>query len=444
MKSLFAKYHLPATSTAPFCPTEIKETIPLEPGANFLQRFKRYSGVGFIVAVGYMDPGNWATDIEAGSRFGYALLCVVLISSIVAMLLQTLCVRLGVVSGRDIAQLCRERFNQKINFILWIFAQLAIIACDFAEVLGTALAMKLLFGLPLQYGILITAFDTVIVLGLQGAGLLKVEAIIIGLVLTIALAFAAEIWISSPNWHEVAKGLVPTSQILSNKSSWLIAIGIFGATVMPHNLYLHSSAVGTRRIAPGESNKEDAIRLMTYDTIITLTLAFFVNAAILVLAATAFHLTGHEDVKDIDQAYYLLAPLLGTTLASIIFGLALFASGQSSTLIGTMAGQVVLQGFLNLRIPCWHQRLATRLIAIMPAWIGIRLIGEAAIGKMLVLSQVVLSMQLPFAVVPLIMFCSSNEIMGNWKLSKSAQLFFWLLSAAIIAANIFLIYLVVK
>ena len=430
---------LPKTATAPFCPTEIQETVPISFDATIWQRFRRYAGVGFLVAVGYMDPGNWATDIEAGSRFGYGLLCVVLLSSLIAMVLQSLCVRLGMASGKDLAQLCRAQFPPRVNFVLWVLAQIAIIACDFAEVLGTALALKLLFGLPLSWGVALTALDTIIVLMLQGKGVFRVENLVIGLISIIAIAFFSEVYLSHPDWHAVSRGFVPDPQIFSHPEAWLIAIGILGATVMPHNLYLHSSAVGTRKLSREPGAKADAIRLMTLDTVITLTLAFLVNAAILILAASAFHANGHEGVREIDDAYHLLAPILGTSLASTLFAFALFASGQSSTLTGTMAGQVVLEGFLDLQIPCWQQRFLTRLTAILPAWFGIMILGEGALGKLLVLSQVVLSMQLPFAIVPLLMFCRNASLMGEWRISRPVAALCWVVCLGIIGANLYLL-----
>ncbi len=422
--------------------SEFDEFLPgsITPGMNVWQRFRRYSGIGFLVAVGYMDPGNWATDIEAGSRYGYNLLCVILLASMVAMLLQTLCVRMGIASGRDLAQLCRERFHPKINFMLWLFAEVAIIACDFAEVLGTALALKLLFGLQMEIGIILTAFDTLLVLFLQGRGFLKVESFIIALVVIIAAAFAIEIYIVSPDWDAVAGGFIPDLGIFNEIEAWMLAVGIFGATVMPHNLYLHSAAVNSRNIHPGKKAEKDAIRLLTYDILITLGIAFFINAAILILAAAAFHYSGYPDVKEIDQAYYLLAPLLGTGAASILFGIALFASGQSSTITGTIAGQVIFQGFLNIKLPRWKQRLITRLLAIIPALIGIMILGEGGVGKLLVISQIVLSMQLPFAIIPLIMFNNDKEIMGRWKISRKLYYICWLICGAIISANILLLW----
>ncbi len=435
---LWSKF--PKGSTAPFCPSEVRQTIPVPLIAPFLTRFRRYAGIGFLISVGYMDPGNWATDLEAGSRFGYALLSVVLLSSLIAILLQTLCVRLGMASGRDLAQLCAERFSARWNILLWAFAQIAIIACDFAEVLGTALALKLLLGLPLSVGIVLTAFDTFIVLLLQGRGLLKIEAIVTALVAIIAISFAAEIFMSKPDWVEVARGLLPHAAPFRTIEGWVVAIGILGATVMPHNLYLHSSLVGSRKIAPGQAAKEDAIRLLTLDTLVTLSLALLVNAAILIVAASVFHFSGHGDVIAINDAYHLLTPLLGATAASTLFALALLASGQSSTLTGTIAGQVILQGFLKLRIPCWQQRFLTRVTAVLPAWFAIAIWGESSLEKLLIVSQIVLSMQLPFAVVPLILFNNDQAIMGPWKMSAWLRNLCWLICIAIIAANIFLLY----
>ncbi len=433
------RYRLPTAATAPFCPSQVRETVPVALSAPVFTRFRRYAGIGFLVAVGYMDPGNWATDIEAGSRFGYALLCVILASSLIAMLLQSLCVRLGMASGRDIAQLCREHFPPRVNLFLWMLAQIAIIACDFAEVLGTALALKLLFGLPLVLGIAITALDTVIVLIMQGKGQLHVERFVAVLIAVISAAFLTEILMSQPDWHGVALGFIPNPAIFADPAAWMLAIGILGATVMPHNLYLHSSAVTSRKVAHTVEAKSDAIRLLTWDTILTLSCAFFVNAAILVVSASVFHYSGHNEVASIDDAHNLLAPLLGTAFAATIFAVALFASGQSSTITGTMAGQIILEGFLNLRIPCWQQRLVTRLCALVPALIAISIMGDGAIGKLLVASQVVLSMQLPFAVVPLILFCSRRSIMGEWTIGVGLRVVSWCVSLLIIAANLYLI-----
>lgn len=391
------------------------------------------------MAVGYMDPGNWATDIAAGSQFGYALLWVVVASCFAAMLLQTLCVRLGIATGKDLAQLCREHFP-RANPMLWLFAQIAIIACDFAEVLGTALALKLLVGLPLTYGILLTGLDTVVVLALQGKTNLYIERIIIAFVLLIAASFGLELFLSEPDPRAIVQGLVPQMGLFENAGAWPIAIGIIGATVMPHNLYLHSSAVNTRKLLPGVASQKEAVRLLTLNTVGTLGLAMLVNAAILIVAAAAFHTSGHTDVTEIDEAYNLLTPLLGTGLASLVFGIALFAAGQSSTFTGTMAGQIILQGFLRLRIPCWQQRFATRAMALVPAWLLITFNGEHALGRLLVDSQIILSMQLPFAMAPLIYFSSRKQLMGQWTLGLPLQCVAWLLFAIITSANLYLLY----
>lgn len=430
---------LPQTSTEPFCPTEIRATVPVAQGASLWARFRRYAGIGFLISVGYVDPGNWATDIEAGSRFGFGLLWVVLASSLIAMFLQTLCVRLGVATGKDIAQLCREQFSAPVNRALWAFAQIAIVACDFAEVLGTALALKLLTGLPLAFGVALTAFDTVIVLFLQGKGILNIEKIVASLLALITLCFAVEIVLSAPDWAAVSSGLIPRPSLFAQPGALMIAIGILGATVMPHNLYLHSSAVTTRAIDPTRDAKKDAVRLLSLDVCLTLTLAFFVNAAILVLAASAFHGNGLTTVAGIEDAHRLLTPLLGAG-AAVLFGIALFASGQSSTFTGTIAGQVVLQGFLNLRIPCWKQRVMTRLSSVLPALLLISAYGEDHLGDLLVASQIILSLQLPFVAVPLLRFISDRKIVGDFALGLPLRVLFWGICLAIIAANLLLLW----
>ncbi|HEU5047334.1 MAG TPA: Nramp family divalent metal transporter [Rickettsiales bacterium] len=418
---------------------EIRRIVPVHAGAGVITRIKRYAGVGFLIAVGYMDPGNWATDIEAGSRFGYNLIGVVFLSGLIAMLMQTLCVRLGVASGKDLAQLCRERFPAKVNKTLWVLAQTAIIACDFAEVLGTALAIKLLFGLPLTVGILIAGCDIFILLYLQGKNMLRIEHIVLLLVMVISVAFAAEIVFSKPDWSKVASGFLPSAETWKSPQAWYIAIGILGATVMPHNLYLHSYAVRSREVKQGLTAKTDTIRLLILDTIITLGLACFVNASILLVTASAFHFTGHSDIVEIQDAYRMLSPVLGAAMASGIFALALFASGQSSTLTGTLAGQVIMRGFLNLRIPAWKQRFYTRMMAVLPAWICIAIMGEGSVGKLLVFSQVVLSMQLPFAIIPLLLFNTDRSIVGNWAMSGMLRTVSWCTGLGIAAANLFLI-----
>ena len=386
-----------------------------------------------------MDPGNWATDIESGSRFGYGLLFVVLLASLTAMLLQTLCVRLGLVAQKDLARACRENYSPLVNRFLWLGAEVAIVACDLAEVLGSALALHLLFGVSIPVGITITAFDTVLVLGMQGAGFRRVEAIVLGLVFTIAGCFVVELAMSQPNWFGVAMGFVPSLERLQQPGALYLAIGIVGATVMPHNLYLHSSIVQTRHVQPTEAGKREAVRFATFDTVLSLSLALLVNAAIMILAASAFNSSGHKEVTDIADAYRLLEPIVGSALAATLFAVALLAAGQSSTFTGTIAGQIVMEGFLDLKIPCWQRRLLTRGLALVPAFAGVWWLGDAGIGKMLVLSQVVLSFQLPFAMWPLISFTSSRTLMGTFANGPLLKVLAWGMFAAISVANMWLV-----
>ncbi len=432
-------YSLPRTATAPFCPSEVKGSVLVDSGLPFHKKLLRFAGPGLLVSVGYMDPGNWATDIEAGSRFGYGLLFVVLLASLAAMLLQTLCVRLGVVAQKDLARACRERYSPRVNRFLWLGAELAIVATDLAEVLGSALALHLLFGISIPVGIAITAFDTVLVLGLQGAGFRRVEAIVLGLVATIAGCFVVELAMSQPNWFGVAMGLVPSLERLQQPGALYLAIGIVGATVMPHNLYLHSSIVQTRRVSNTDSARSEAVKLATIDTVASLTLALFVNAAIMILAASAFHGNGHREVADIADAHKLLAPIVGSALAATLFAVALLASGQSSTFTGTIAGQIIMDGFLDLKIPCWQRRLLTRGLALGPAFFGVWWFGDGGIGKMLVLSQVVLSFQLPFAMWPLIRLTSSAKLMGPFANGPPVKLAAWGLFGLISSANVWLV-----
>ncbi len=432
-------FPLPRTATAPFCPSEVKGSVPVDAGLPFHRKLLRYAGPGLLVSVGYMDPGNWATDIEAGSRFGYGLLFVVLLASLAAMLLQTLCVRLGLVTQKDLARLCRERYSPGVSRFLWLGAELAIVACDLAEVLGSALALHLLLGVSIPVGIAITAFDTLIVLGLQGAGFRRVEAIVFGLVLTIAGCFAVELALSQPLWSAVGMGFVPSLQRLQQPGALYLAIGIVGATVMPHNLYLHSSIVQTRLVADTDAGRREAIRFCTLDAVLSLSLAMLVNAAIMVLAASAFHETGHRTVNDIGDAYRLIEPLVGSALAATLFGIALLASGQSSTFTGTIAGQIIMEGFLELKIPCWQRRLITRALALVPAFLGVWWLGDAGVGKLLVLSQVVLSFQLPFAIWPLIRFSSDRALMGGFATGTGVRWTAWALFALISGANVWLI-----
>ena len=405
-------FTLPRTATAPFCPTEVRGSVDIQIDAPFWQKMLRFAGPGLLISVGYMDPGNWATDIQAGAKYGYALLWMVVISSIAGMLLQTLSLRLGLVAQKDLARACRDHYSRPVSLMLWLMAELAIIACDVAEVLGSALALHLLFGLSLISGIIITAFDMLIVLGLKGHGFRQVEAIILGLIVTIAACFTVELILVGPDLVAMSKGLVPDLATLRDPQGIFLAIGILGATVMPHNLYLHSSIVQTRHIAKDEASKRDALKLSTIDAIVSLSFALLVNAAILTLAASAFHFSGHHEVTEIQDAYHLLDPVVGGTLASVLFGIALLASGQSSTFTGTIAGQIVMEGFLNIKIPCWQRRLITRSIALVPAIFGIMWLGEAGVGKLLIASQVVLSLQLPFAIWPLIKFTSDRKLMG--------------------------------
>ena len=432
-------YALPRIATAPFCPSEVKGSVAVDAGLPFHKKLMRFAGPGLLVSVGYMDPGNWATDIESGSRFGYGLLFVVLLASLAAMLLQTLCVRLGLIAQKDLARACRDHYPPAVNRFLWIGAELAIVACDLAEVLGSALALHLLFGVSVPVGIANTAFDTLLVLGLQGAGFRRVEAIVLGLVATIAGCFIVELAMSQPNWFGVAMGFVPSLERLQQPGALYLAIGIVGATVMPHNLYLHSNIVQTRAVTPTPEGRREAVRFGTIDALVSLSLALLVNAAIMILAASAFNTSGHREVTDIGDAYRLIEPVVGSALAASLFAIALLASGQSSTFTGTIAGQIVMEGFLDLKIPCWQRRLLTRALALVPAFVGVWWFGDDAIGRMLVLSQVVLSFQLPFAMWPLIRFTSDRGMMGdhaNGPLLKAAA---WLLFAVISAANVWLV-----
>jgi manganese transport protein len=438
IRSLLAR--LPRTATAPFCPSEVRGTVQLAPGLPFWKKLLKFAGPGLLVAVGYMDPGNWATDIEAGSKYGYALLFVILSSSLIAIFLQGLCIRLGIASRRDLARLCREHYSRPVNLTLWAMAELAIIACDLAEVLGAALALHLLFGCSILTGVVLTAFDTLIVLGLKGKGFRQVEAIVLGLIMTISLCFVVQLWLVGPDFAAAAAGLVPSGAALHDAEALYLAIGILGATVMPHNLYLHTSIVQTRVVSDRPADKREAIQLSTIDTVVSLSLAFFVNAAILVLAAAAFHANGHSDVADIQDAHQLLSPVLGTAAAGVLFGLALLAAGQSSTLTGTIAGQVIMEGFLDLKIPCWQRRLITRGLALIPAFIGVSLWGEGAVGKLLVLSQVVLSFQLPFAIYPLMRLASNRKVMGEFAIGWMSQALAWFLFLMISALNAWLVF----
>jgi manganese transport protein len=391
---------------------EVYRTVPVS-GTNVWRKLVAFAGPGYLVAVGYMDPGNWATDLAGGAQFGYTLLSVILLSNLMAVLLQGLALKLGIVTGRDLAQACRDHFSAPVSFVLWVLCEIAIAACDLAEVIGSAIALNLLFGIPLAVGVVITAIDVLLVLFLQNKGFRLLEALVIALVATVGACFLFELIISRPEFAEVMKGFVPDRHIVSNPAMLYIAIGILGATVMPHNLYLHSSIVQTRKYEQNSEGKRDAVRYAFIDSTIALSFALFINAAILIVAAATFHKTGNTEVAEIQDAYKLLTPLLAAG-ASTVFALALLASGQNSTLTGTLAGQIVMEGFLNIRLRPWLRRLITRGIAIVPAVIVTLLYGESGTARLLIFSQVILSLQLSFAVFPLVMFTSDKAKMGEF------------------------------
>jgi manganese transport protein len=419
---------------------EVHGSIAIPEGAGFFRKLVAFAGPGYLVAVGYMDPGNWATDLAGGARFGYALLSVIMISNLMAILLQALAARLGIASGRDLAQACRDHYSRPVTIFLWLVCEIAIAACDLAEVLGAAIALNLLFGLPLIWGVSLTALDVLIVLYLQHHGFRYVEALVVALIVLIAGSFAVEIWLARPDLGQLAAGFVPRSEILRNSEMLYIAIGILGATVMPHNLYLHSSIVQTRKYADTFEGKREAIQFATIDSSVALMSALFINAAILVMAAATFNGTGYESVADISDAYKLLSPLLGTTMASTLFAVALLCSGQNATLTGTLAGQIVMEGFVNIRLRPWLRRLITRLIAILPAIIVIVMYGEQSTGPLLILSQVILSLQLPFAVFPLVMFTSERAKMGPFVNPGWVKALAWVVAIIIAALNTWLLY----
>jgi len=423
---------------------EAHRTIAFSAGASWFRKVFAFAGPGYLVAVGYMDPGNWATDIGGGSKFGYTLLSVVLISNLMAMFLQALSAKLGIASGRDLAQACREHYSARTGIFLWIVCEIAIAACDLAEVLGSAVALKLLFGLPLLAGVLITAFDVLIVLALQGRGFRLIEAFVVTLIASIAACFAYEIFFAQPLWREAAIGFLPRAEILRNREMLYIAIGILGATVMPHNLYLHSSIVQTRAFGASTRDRREAIRYAVFDSTLALGFALFINAAILVLGAAAFHTRGLNNVGEIADAYKLLSPVLGASLASTLFACALLASGQNSTLTGTLAGQIVMEGFLDIRLKPWLRRLITRSIAIIPAALVIGIAGEGKVTSLLILSQVILSFQLPFAVIPLIQFTSSRAKMGEFVNSRLTIVVAWIVATAILFFNGELLWLIFR
>lgn len=416
---------------------EVYRTVPVT-GRSWWRKLIAFAGPGYLVAVGYMDPGNWATDIAGGSAFGYTLLSVILISNLMAVLLQGLASKLGIVTGRDLAQACRDHYSRPVAFMLWALTELAIAATDLAEVIGTAIALNLLFGLPLPLGIVITVVDVFLLLLLQNRGFRMVEALVITLVATTGLCFLYEMFLSRPDLGQVARGYIPSAEVVRDPMMLYIAMGILGATVMPHNLYLHSSIVQTRKYEQTAEGKRDAVKFAFIDSTVALSFALFINSAILILAAAAFHRAGYTEIAEIQQAYELLTPLLGGA-AGTVFALALLASGQNSTLTGTLAGQIVMEGFLNLRIRPWLRRLITRMIAIVPAAIVAVLQGESGTARLLVLSQVILSMQLSFAVFPLVRFTSDRVKMGEFANPAWLRALAYLVAFVIAALNVWLL-----
>ncbi len=419
---------------------EVHRSIVVPANAPFWRKLLAFSGPGFLIAVGYMDPGNWATDLSGGAQFGYTLLFVVLLSNLMAILLQHLSIKLGVVTGRDLAQACRDHYSTGTVWFLWILSEVAIAACDLAEVVGSAIALQLLFGIPLVWGCLITAADVMAVLFLQTKGFRYIEALVIVLIATIAGCFSVELFLSKPQVGLMLSGFLPSRDILKNQNMLYVAIGIIGATVMPHNLYLHSSIVQTRKYEQTTDGKREAIKFATIDSTVALMFALLVNGAILALAAAAFHWSGHSNVAEIQDAYKLLSPLLGVSGASVLFAVALLASGQNSTLTGTLAGQVVMEGFVNIRLRPWLRRLITRLIAIVPAVCIIGFFGENKTTELLVASQVVLSMQLGFAVWPLIRFTGEQKKMGGFANRLWLKILGWTTAAIIIILNVKLLF----
>ena len=393
--------------------SEVFRTIAVPRGSSPFRRFLAFIGPGYLVAVGYMDPGNWATSLAGGAAFGYTLLFVALLSNIMAILLQSLCARLAVASGRDLAQACRDAFPRWISVPLWLLAEAAIIATDLAEVIGTAIGLNLLFGIPLEIGIFITAADVFLILWLQNRGFRWIEAFVIALLMVIFVSFSVQIAMADPDWRAVIVGFAPSVEIVTNPEMLYIALGIIGATVMPHNLYLHSGIVQTRAFGSAPSERREALRHATWDSTIALMLALLVNSSILILAAATFHASGNTEIVEIDQAHALLSPLLGGAIAPMLFGVALLCCGLNATVTATMSGQIVMEGFIAIRISPVLRRLVTRLIAIVPAMAVILLYGSEETGQLLILSQVVLSFQLPFAIVPLVMFTASRAKMGD-------------------------------
>jgi manganese transport protein len=419
---------------------EVFGSVATRPTGSFWRKLVSFLGPGYLVAVGYMDPGNWATSLAGGSKFGYALLTVALLSNLMAILLQALCTRLGIGAGRDLAQACRDAFPRAVSWPLWVMAEIAICATDLAEVIGTAIGLNLLFGIPLEIGVLLTALDVFLILWLQNVGFRWIEAFIVTLLVVITLCFAIQIAMADPDWRAVIVGFAPTTQIVTNPDMLYIALGILGATVMPHNLYLHSGVVQTRRFGTSVEDRREAIKLATTDSTIALMFALIINASILILAAATFNKAGKFDVAELDQAYSFLAPLLGSSIAPTLFGIALLCCGLNSTVTATLAGQIVMEGFIDIRLPAWARRLITRSIAIVPAAVVTIWYGSKGTAQLLILSQVILSLQLPFAVVPLVMFTADRRKMGELVAPRWVTALAVLTAAVIITLNIKLLY----
>ena len=422
---------------------EVYRSVPVDHKSRW-RKILAFAGPGYLVAVGYMDPGNWATDLAGGSQFGYTLLSVILFSNLMAVLLQGLAAKLGIVTGRDLAQACRDHYSKPAAIVHWLLCEIAIAACDLAEVIGSAIGLNLLFGIPLPWGILLTALDVLIVLYLQHKGFRMVEALVVALIATIGICFFFEIWISKPNLGQVAAGFIPRASIVTNRDQLYIAIAILGATVMPHNLSLPSSIVQTRAYQESSQGRRTAVRYAFLDSTIALSFALFINAAILIVAAATFFRTGHHEVAEIQQAYQLLTPLLGVTGAGTVFALALLASGQNSTLTGTLAGQIVMEGFLNIRLRPWLRRLLTRVIAIVPAALVAIFFGPHGTAQLLILSQVILSLQLSFAVFPLVQFTSDKVKMGEFVNSRALRALAWTVAILIASLNAWLLFQTVR
>lgn len=427
------------TENIPSLP-EVHRTINVPDKGGFWRKLLAYAGPGYLVSVGYMDPGNWATDLAGGSKFGYSLLSVILLSNLMAILLQALCVKLGVATGRDLAQACRDNFSKPVSFCLWVLCEIAISACDLAELVGSAIALQLLFHIPLAIGVCLTALDTFAILFLQHKGFRYIEALVIGVIVLIGGCFIAEMTFAKPDLGSILTGFIPQTEIVRNPEALYLAIGILGATVMPHNLYLHSSIVQTRNWQDTPAKKREAIKFGTIDSTIALSLALFINASILILAASVFYVSGRHDVAEIQDAYKLLSPMLGIGPASAIFAIALLASGQNSTLTATMAGQIVMEGFLHIRLKPWLRRIVTRLVAIVPALLTIIFYGENSATSLLILSQVILSLQLPFAVIPLVMFTNDRKLMGEFTNPPWLKLLAYTVTTIIVSLNGWLLF----